>query len=108
MILKHHKQLITGDMMPVLKVVFILLLNCHLLYGSAISMGGDHEHGDDHAAQMNDHWEAKKWEMARKIDGIKEKITKFKLNFIAKKIEKFLPVQKGKVFIFYFNKFQNS
>ena len=108
--------------MPRLSAFALLfLLTCQLLRGSVISKEDDHlsdhagghqsdhagghqsEHASDHQSEHtaagdhggDDHWEKKKWDMAAKIDGIVERINKFKLNFIARKIEKLLPAKPG-------------
>ena len=64
--------------------------------GNAINhaSGNAGDHADGHDGGKS-HWEEKKWKLARKMDEITEKLTLFKLNFIAKKLEKFLPAQPG-------------
>ncbi len=61
--------------------------------------GGGHaggEHGGGHAGG-GDFWETKKWELAKKMDEITEKMTLFKMKLFAKKLEPFLPKQPGVV-----------
>jgi hypothetical protein len=88
----------------------MLLLTCQHARGSILPAegdggghaGGEHggghgggEHADGGHAGGGDFWETKKWELAKKMDEITEKMTLFKMKLFAKKLEPFLPKQPG-------------
>jgi hypothetical protein len=87
-------------------LAMLLLTCCQHARGSILPAEGDggghagNEHaGDEHAggehAGGGDFWETKKWELAKKMDEITEKMTLFKMKLFAKKLEPFLPKQPG-------------
>jgi hypothetical protein len=90
--------------MPTSCLLAMLLLTCQHARGSILPAEGDggghagglagDEHSGGHAGG-GDFWETKKWELAKKMDEITEKMTLFKMKLFAKKLEPFLPKQPG-------------
>ncbi len=90
-------------------LAMLLLTCCQHARGSILPAEGDgsghagDEHGGGHAGDEHggghagggDFWETKKWELAKKMDEITEKMTLFKMKLFAKKLEPFLPKQPG-------------